>query len=121
MKKLFILGSSLLAYSVIAFSQTKKAIETVKIKVPTVQCAECKTRIENYLLQTEGISKATVDVKKKICTVTFSTERTNIEIIKTSIANAGYDADDVTANEDSYKLLPKCCKKPEDGGGHPKK
>ena len=32
----------------------------------------------------------------------------------------GYDADDIPANEESYKRLPKTCKKFEDGGGHPK-
>ena len=42
---------------------------------------------------------------------------TNIENVKTAIANAGYDADDVKADEGAYKKLPKCCKKPEDGGG----
>jgi hypothetical protein len=64
-----------------------------------------------------------VDVKKKEATVKYYTDRTNIENIKTGIANAGYDADDVTANPDSYNDLPKCCKKPEDGGGplNPKK
>jgi hypothetical protein len=51
--------------------------------------------------------------------VTYFTDRTNLENIKTAIANAGYDADDVTANEDSYKRLPTKCKKTEDGG-HPK-
>ena len=29
------------------------------------------------------------------------------------IANLGYDADDVTANQESYKKLPLCCKRPE--------
>jgi hypothetical protein len=39
-----------------------------------------------------------------------------VENIKTAIANAGYDADDVKANPDSYKMLPKICRRPEDGG-----
>ena len=55
-----------------------------------------------------------VDVKKKTTTVTWIADRTNIENIKTMIANAGYDADDVTADEDAYKRLPACCKKPEE-------
>jgi hypothetical protein len=44
-----------------------------------------------------------------------------IETIRTDIANAGYDADDVTANPEAYQKLPTCCKKTEDGGGHGKK
>jgi hypothetical protein len=35
--------------------------------------------------------------------------------------NFCFDADDVPANPEFYKLLPKCCKKPEDGGIPPKK
>jgi hypothetical protein len=52
--------------------------------------------------------------------VKYLTDRTNIEEIKTAIANNGFDADDIPANEDSYKRLPITCKKFEDGGGHPK-
>ena len=35
-----------------------------------------------------------------------------IENIKTTIANLGYDAEDIEADESAYKKLPKCCKKP---------
>lgn len=72
----------------------------------------CKNKIESYLKREPGISSVNVDVKKKTTTVTFIKDRNNIEQIKTAIANAGYDADDVTADEDAYKRLPKCCKKP---------
>ena len=50
--------------------------------------------------------------KKKTTTITYLTDRNNIEQLKTAIANAGYDADDVSADGDAYKKLPKCCKKP---------
>jgi periplasmic mercuric ion binding protein len=90
--------------------------QTVVIKTPTVQCEKCKNRIENYMSHEDGIQKINVDYKKKITTVTFLTDRTNVENIKALIANVGYDADDVTAEPDAYKRLPSCCKKPEDGG-----
>lgn len=96
-----------------------KLMQTVKIKTPGIQCDQCKSRIESYLSREEGIGKIQVDLKKKIVTVTFSTDRTNIENIKTAIANCGYDADDVKAEEEAYQKLPKCCKKKEDVGGHP--
>lgn len=118
MKKLLFLMIAVAGFGTLSFGQAKKYAQTVTIKTPTVQCESCKERIESYLKREEGIQKATVDVKKKTVKVTFVSERTNIENIKTAIANVGYDADDVTANEDSYKKLPKCCKKPADGGGH---
>jgi copper chaperone CopZ len=120
MKKFLVLILALTAIGSTSFSQVKKAVQTVTIKTPTVQCEMCKKKIEQFLLRESGVQKATVDYKRKQTKVTFVADRTNIENIKTAIANVGYDADDVTANEESYKDLPKCCKKPEDGGGMPK-
>lgn len=119
MKKLQWMVLLLAGFAAPAIAQQKAKL-TVVIKTPTVQCEMCKTRIENYLSHEDGILKTVVDYKKKTTTVTYMTDRTNIENIKTMIANCGYDADDVTAEPDSYKRLPTCCKKPEDGGGMPK-
>ncbi|HEU4574140.1 MAG TPA: heavy-metal-associated domain-containing protein [Chitinophagaceae bacterium] len=117
MKQLIV---SFLAIAVlgIAGSAQTKALETAKIKTPTVQCEMCKSRIETYLKRYDGVTFVQVNYKKKITTVKYLTDRTNIEEIKTAIANAGYDADDVPANPDSYNRLPKCCKKPDDGGNN---
>ncbi|MDQ3278402.1 MAG: cation transporter [Bacteroidota bacterium] len=118
-------------FSLTANAQTK-ALETAKISTPGVQCEMCKNRIEQYLKRIDGVTYVNVAVRKKETAVKFLTDRTNIEMIKTSIANAGYDVAkqktdaaqaaevEIAANPDSYKLLPKCCKKPEDGGGMPK-
>ena len=100
-------------------AQQKKPV-TVKIMTPGIQCEDCKARVEEYLKFEEGITKVVVFPKSRYVNVTYLVDRTNVENIKTAIANVGYDADDVKANEDSYKSLPRTCKKPEDGG-HPKK
>jgi periplasmic mercuric ion binding protein len=123
MKKIQLLILFLAGVSTFSVAQVVKkgGLETATIKTPTVQCEECKKRIENYLSREEGVEKVTVDYKRKTTKVTYVADRTNYENVKTAIANAGYDADDVTANPESYKKLPTCCKKPEDGGGHPKK
>ena len=123
MKKIQILSLLIIGVSSFAMAQVVKkgGLEIATIKTPTVQCQECKERIENYLSREEGVTKVVVDYKKKITKVTYITDRTNLENVKTAIANAGYDADDVAANPESYKKLPTCCKKPEDGGGHEKK
>ena len=120
MKKLQILFFLMIGLIGGTAAQTKPQLTAV-IKTPTVQCESCKARIEKYMAHEEGIVKINVDFKKKITTVTYLTDRTNIENIKAQIANVGYDADDVTAEPDAYKRLPTCCKKPEDGGGGEKK
>ena len=119
MKKLQLLLLSL-GISMLTMAQVVKkgGVEIATIKTPTVQCEECKKRIENYVSREEGVQKVVVDYKHKTTKVTYVTDRTNIENVKTAIANIGYDADDVTAEPSAYKKLPTCCKKPEDGGGH---
>jgi periplasmic mercuric ion binding protein len=98
----------------------KGALETATISVPTVQCEQCKDRIEKYISREDGIQMVKVDYKNHTCKVTYIWDRTTIENIKTAIANIGYDAGDVAADPEAYKKLPTCCKKPEDGGGHQK-
>lgn len=99
-----------------AASAQVKPVQTAKISTPTVQCDMCKNKIESYLKRIDGLTLVNVNPKKKETTVKFISDRTNIEEIKTAIANAGYDADEITANEESYKKLPACCKKTENGG-----
>jgi len=113
MKKLFLSILSLTAFVLAAQAQIK-AEKTVKVSTPTVQCDMCKTAIETVLNRYDGVKSVNVNVKKKEVTVKYLTDRTNEEIIKAGIANAGYDANEIAANPDVYKTLPKCCKKPED-------
>ena len=104
------------AFGIVAFSQTKAA-KMVKFSTPTVQCDMCKNNIETYLKRVDGVLSVNVNVRRKETTVKYLTDRTNDEALKTAITNVGYDANELKANPDSYKALPLCCKKPEDGGG----
>jgi copper chaperone CopZ len=123
MKKLLL---SLVSFCLIAIaaSAQQKAVLTAKIKTPTVQCEMCKKTIEDLLKRYDGIMSVNVklskDSSKRETVVKYITDRVNEETIKAAIANAGYDANEIAANPESYKALPKCCKKPEDGGGMPK-
>ena len=116
MKQLFFSLLTILAFTFTSEAQSK-SLKTVKISTPTVQCGSCKSKIETYLKRYDGITSINVNYKKKETTVKYVSDRINEEEIKAANANAGYDANEVTANPDSYKRLPDCCKKPEDGGG----
>ena len=108
--KTYILGIILIAaFSISSFAQQKAAQKAV-IKTPGVQCEACKTRIENHLIHEDGISSVKADYRKHTVAVVWYTDRTNIENIKTALANMGYDADDVTADPDAYKRLPVTCR-----------
>ncbi len=112
MKKSVLIGLFVtLGLSLTSYSQQKATAKAI-IKTPSIQCEMCKEKIEKYLAREYGVTSVKVDYRKKTTTVTWITDRTNIENVKAAIANAGYDADDVTAEESAYKRLPKCCKKP---------
>ena len=119
MKKALLASFIVLSSATAGISQTKPVLTAI-IKTPNALCEHCKTRIETYLKRYDGVMEATVNYRKGETKVKYVTDRINIEEIKTAIANAGYDADDVPAAEDSYNRLPKSCKKFSDGGGHPK-
>ncbi|MBS1759851.1 MAG: heavy-metal-associated domain-containing protein [Bacteroidetes bacterium] len=122
MKKIILAVTFLIGISFFAQSQTfskKDRVDTV-IKTPNALCENCKKRIEGYLKSYDGVLDVNVNFRKGETRVKFLTDRINIEEIKAYIANCGYDANDVPAAEDMYRRLPLSCKKPEDGGGHPK-
>lgn len=115
MKKI-ILGMLAVGGFALSGAAQVKAVQTAKIQTPHIGCDDCKARIETYLKRFDGVTSVLVNWRQKNVTVKYLNDRTNIEEIKTAIANCGYDADDVPATEDAYKRLPKTCKKPEDGG-----
>ncbi len=116
MKKMFLIFLLAGCFSFENFAQTK-AVQTIKIATPTLSCYMCKNTIETYLKRIDGVLSVNVNVRHKETVVKYLSDRTNVEVLKTAIANAGYDAAEIKANPESYKALPKCCKKPEDGGG----
>lgn len=120
MKKL-LLSLVVFCFIAVGASAQQKATQTAKISTPTVQCDMCKKTIEDILKRYDGVLSVNVklnkDSTKRETVVKYLTDRINEETIKAAIANAGYDANEIAANPESYKALPKCCKKPEDGGG----
>lgn len=119
MKKILFIAIAFMGLSMAGKAQTKPVLTAV-IKTPNALCENCKIRIEAYLKRYDGVLEITVNYRKGETKVKYVTDRINIEEIKTAIANVGYDADDVLADNDAYLRLPKTCKKFEDGGKHPK-
>lgn len=122
MKNILLLFCNIFILSFTALKAQMPKPQRAEIKTPAAVCEECKNIIEKAVPeQVDGLIKINVIYKRGITQVQWYPDRTNIEEIKTAISNAGFDADEVNANEDFYKRLPICCKKPEDGGGVPKK
>ncbi len=101
-----------LFFSLSALAQQPK-LQRAEIKTPYAKCEQCKQIIESVAPKyVDGLAKINVIFKRGVTQVQWYPDRTNIEEIKTAIANAGFDADDVTANEGVAKKLPACCQKP---------
>ncbi|MBP9153294.1 MAG: heavy-metal-associated domain-containing protein [Flavobacteriales bacterium] len=92
----------------VAFAQ--KSIETVEIKTSAV-CDMCKETIEKQMAFTKGVTGAMLNVKTSVLTVSYKTNRTTLEDIRTAINEVGYDADDSPATKEAYENLHDCCKK----------
>jgi len=124
MKKVFLIAIIFIAFLTAGFAQNHKP-EWATIKTPNLRCWECKKRLEDYMAreiaQTEsGIIKMQINLLSGTTRVQYWPDRVNLNYIQTAFANAGFDADNIKATEDSYKTLPPPCKRVEEGGG-PKK
>ena len=94
-----------------SFAQ-QKAIQKAVISTPGVRSEACKTYIDSRLVHEYGISSVKADYKKHTVAIAWFTDRTNIENVKTALANMGYDADDVSAEPEAYKRLSTDCQNP---------
>jgi periplasmic mercuric ion binding protein len=104
MKNLFIL--IVLACGIMSFKQDKVQSATIQT---SAECGSCKERLEEKLNYTKGVVFSNLDVPTKVLTVKFKTEKITLEEIKKIVSELGYDADDVKANPEKQKKLPKCC------------
>ena len=105
----------LILIALIVLVQTSKAqqktVDKIIVKTPMAVCDDCKDRIENYIMRQDGVFSVVVDIKKHTTTIVYYTDRTTDENLKTSLADLGFDADDVTAEVTAVPRLPKCCQK----------
>ena len=108
MKKIFLIMSLLVMVG------CKGELAKAEINIPTAQCGMCAMTIEEALTKVDGVKKAYVDMDALKVTVAYDVEIVNITNIESAISNAGYQANEISANAEVYKNLPGCCKLPVD-------
>jgi periplasmic mercuric ion binding protein len=109
MKIVYISLIAIFAFNLSATAQAKVK-DQATIKVPGLHCDLDKDRIERSIFKLDGMIKYKIDVKRKTVFIVWLTDRTNIETLKTEIANTGYDADDIKAEESMRKRIPAACR-----------
>lgn len=125
MKKSLFLLVMICGIALSVSAQQPKA-QWVSILSSNLKCWECKNLLDQYLkrangtLMENGMIQWKFNLIKGEIRVQYWPDRTNPNVIKTAIANAGFDADEIKATPDAYKTLPPICKRADEGGG-PKK
>jgi copper chaperone CopZ len=102
---LSVFGANLSAQKV-KKSSDQQVTETLKV---SGNCDMCKARIEKAV-KAEGASSADWNVKTKLLTVTFKTDKTSTDALGKKIASVGHDTEKYKAEDEVYNALPACCK-----------
>ena len=109
MKKLIIACLMLMASTQIVKAQdSNKEIVTDSISVSGI-CGMCEERIENAAL-IKGVKKVDWDKDKQMLTVIYRSDKTSMQEIAESIADAGHDSSLVTCTDEQYDKVHSCCK-----------
>ena len=66
-------------------------MEKVIINVEGMSCNHCKISVESALNKVDGVSGAEVNLDAKNVTVKFDSETTNLEQLKVTIDDTGFD------------------------------
>lgn len=93
-----------------SYGQDKKSKWQETVIHTSVECQQCKDRIEGVLNYTKGIKYAEVNYVTQELTVKYNTKKISLDEIRQIIADTGYDADDIKADEAAVEKLPACCK-----------
>jgi len=111
MKKIILIASLFL--SCITLGQKKQTIDTIYIKTSSL-CGDCKERIESALNFQKGVKYAELNLETKIATCVYKPSKVSLNELQLALVRVGYDADEMKADPEAVKLLPKCCQP----GGH---
>ena len=113
MRKFLLLFFILCSGSLIAQANDNDTL-IVKTKIYCDHCKECSTcqpHIERELNFTKGVKSFKVDIAREEIIIIYSTAKTTPAAIRKSIANGGYDADEIPADPKAVARLDECCQK----------
>lgn len=105
MKSILIIAFVML--STMSFAQSKNV--KASLEVDGV-CGMCKTRIEKAAIKTKGVKSALWNIKTHELSLIFNEEKTSLDAISRSVAEAGHDNKQIKATDDAYNKVHPCCK-----------
>jgi copper ion binding protein len=66
-------------------------MKRISLNVQGMSCINCVHSLNRGLDEAEGIENVDVNLEKKLVTVSFDENKTNIEAVKETILDLGYD------------------------------
>ena len=108
MKNLFLTAVVFLAgFSMQAQEKSNKnAKYTIEVNG---NCEMCQSRIQKAAYSVSGVKSATWSIETHQLNLILNEEKATLLTVKTAIAKAGYDTDEVKSTVESYDNLPGCC------------
>jgi copper chaperone CopZ len=99
------------AVSLLTIAACKAQINNAKTETVKVygNCGMCETTIEKAAFK-KKISKADWNIDTKMATITYDSNKTNLDAVLKNISLAGYDNQNFLAPDAAYNALPGCCK-----------
>ncbi|MCG8476658.1 MAG: heavy-metal-associated domain-containing protein [Cytophagales bacterium] len=102
-----LLGLCLVAFWTASFANGDEKTKNIKTYG---NCGMCEERIETAATNVKGVTAASWDKAKKVLTVTFDSQKTDLLAIEKAVAAAGHDTENAKAKDEVYDNLHGCCK-----------
>lgn len=94
----------------VVLSCRQQDIRTTTIKCPQVRNASCARVVTVALARTDGVVAESIKVGDGTVTVTYDSMKVAIKNLDFAMAEAGFDADDIPADQKAREALPADCR-----------
>lgn len=92
MKKLLTVTFFALTLALSAYAKSPSLSTAVFNVTPRMSCQNCENRIKSNLRFEKGVKSIETSLKDQTVTVTFNTDKTNVEALRKGFAKIGYEA-----------------------------
>ncbi|EOA3786272.1 mercury resistance system periplasmic binding protein MerP [Vibrio vulnificus] len=76
-------------------SATWADVHTVKLSVPSMNCAMCPITVRKALEKVDGVTQADVDYETKSAIVVYDDQKTSVDQLTKATQDAGYPSTEV--------------------------
>ena len=89
----------------------KHDVRTVLIHVPEMRNRACVDVVQDALSKVQGLqwNRTEIDLSRRTVTVTYDSMQMSLKNVEFAIADAGFRANNVPANEEAAAKLPDAC------------